>query len=170
MPNEAADTRRDGRRTPGLSRPLRSAACSCWYSRRERCGVSAAPTSSSTSKIAGLRGLAISSCTVRRRANLPPGAGDIAIHHAFEQRQRNVASLHDDVVIGLEVEARTQRRPGLDAQPVNLVVPHLVAARLAGHRTIALQLAGKLDGWHAGRFQEPGQRLYKCPALGKFVG
>src|SRR3569623_1067353 len=132
MPNEAADTRLDGRRTPGLSRPLTIAACNCWYSRRERCGVSAAPTSSSTSKIAGLRGLAISSCTVRRRANLPPGAGDIAIPHAFAQRQRNVASLHDDVVIGLEVEARTQRCPGLDAQPGDLVVAHLVAARLAG--------------------------------------
>src|SRR4029453_6038772 len=74
-------------------------------------------------------------------ADLAFAFGDELIDHRREQGHWRVAALANPIVEGAQVVARSEIRLGLVAQAQDLEMPDLVAAGLAGHRTIAVDFA-----------------------------
>nr|GEU28273.1 hypothetical protein [Tanacetum cinerariifolium] len=67
---------------------------------------------------------------------------DVAVDHGRQHRERHAAALHQRVVERGQFEARAQCGPCAFALAQDLVVAHLVAARLARRHAVAVDLAG----------------------------
>src|SRR5262245_43177730 len=97
---------------------------------------------------------------------LLPGAQDVLVDVLRQHVERHVAAPHDRVVERLHVEPRAERLLRLVALAVDLAVPHLVAARLARPRAIAIVFARHLQRVRAVLVDEELHALLARPALG----
>src|SRR4030095_4830476 len=99
-------------------------------------------------------------------ADLAAALGDELIDHRREQGHWRVAALDNRIVERAQVVTRPELRLGLVAQAQDLEMPDLVAAGLAGHRAIAVDLARHGSPIVAVGLDEPVDGLVAGPALG----